>query len=102
MAAHGIPKGMLIIDANVYSSHTDGWLQYSMPNGITNHKPLTTNPDLHFPLCRGTEGALYTLTSKLKKDEKRNLEIHSSDLGGNSYRHSDYPRSDLLYGVLRY
>ena len=68
-----------------------------MPNGITNHKPLTTNPDLHFPLCRGTEGALYTLNSKLKKDEKGNLEIHSSDAGGDTHRYSDYPRRAKLH-----
>ena len=37
MAAHGIPKGMLIIDANVYSCHIDGRLQYPMPKGIANH-----------------------------------------------------------------
>ena len=38
------------------------------------------------------EGALILLLY-----EKRNLEIHSSDAGGNPYRYSDYPRRDLLY-----
>ena len=41
MVVHGIPKGMLIIDANVNPSHKDGWLQYPMPKGI--HPVLITD-----------------------------------------------------------
>ena len=38
------------------------------------------------------EGALILLLY-----EKRNLEIHSSDFGGDSYRHSDNPRRAKLH-----
>ena len=34
--------------------------------------------------------------------EKRNLEIHSSDFGGNPYRHSDNPRRDQLFRCVKF
>ena len=45
--------------------------------------------------------ATYYKRLNSRKHEKGNLEIHSSDAGGNPYRYSDHPRRDQLFRCIK-